>query len=66
MEITERQCKHPEHVGDRILPTTEFNRRGNGYQSYCKSCQKTYSKKHYDGNKNYYAEKRDSWRGKSS
>lgn len=62
--IDQKLCTHKEHVGERLLPIESFNKKGaNRRQSYCRECQKTYSKKHYGDNKEYYAEKRDSWRG---
>lgn len=68
MSLIEKQCTHAAHQGDRLVPITEFNKRGEkGYQSYCKKCQRGYSTQHYSDNKNYYAEKRDAWRsGKTS
>ena len=62
MSLTEKQCKHKNHIGERVLPVLSFNHRGDSWQSYCKVCQRDYSKTHYGENKDYYAKKRDSWR----
>jgi hypothetical protein len=67
MSLKEKQCTHAAHVGDRLRPITDFNKRGEkGYQSYCKACQRGYSNKHYTDNKNYYAQKRDVWRSEKT
>lgn len=66
MAITEKICRHIDHPGDRLLPVTEFNKKGTGFQAYCRKCQKGYSQKHYGENKEYYAVKRDVWRAENS
>lgn len=35
----------------------QFNRKNNGYQSFCKECNSTYLKQHYVNNKKYYINK---------
>jgi hypothetical protein len=37
-DIEFKMCTDPEHEGDAHLPVTEFYRRGNGRQPFCKKC----------------------------
>lgn len=43
--------------GNLPLPLTEFNKRGKGYQSYCRGCQKLRAKQYYKINPQYYKDK---------
>jgi hypothetical protein len=53
-------CTNKNHL--ELLPVSDFNKRGNGYQPWCRECMKTNSKQHYSDNPEYYAVKRDDWR----
>lgn len=47
------KCKVPKDLGD-------FNKKKNakdGYNAYCKICNKEYLKEHYEKNKQYYIDK---------
>jgi hypothetical protein len=46
------------HCGQEKL-LTEFNKKRNRYQPFCRSCQKQYAKQHYQSDPAYYAAKRD-------
>lgn len=49
------QCKEKK-------PIEEFAKKGTRTQSFCKSCQASYRKKHYEQNKAYYIEKAKKWK----
>lgn len=41
----------------QVLSIASFNRKGEGFSCYCKSCNKKYLKDHYKANQEYYREK---------
>jgi len=58
MENSQRECKRC----NKSKPLSEFNKRGDGrgggYNSYCRVCDREYSREHYQKNKEYYRKKR--------
>ncbi len=58
--LTEKLCTNKDHL--EVLPIGNFNKKGQGHQSWCRECMKRNSKKHYQENPDYYANKRDVWR----
>ncbi len=40
-----------------LIPFSEFNKKGKGYQPYCRECQKFKAKSDYKSRKQYYSDK---------